>query len=61
MEHIANILELNKSLVNSLIKVFAMCQLRVFSDKKFEKENIVEDIAINCINCNKDTGLYSKD
>ena len=37
-----------------------MFQLRIFYDKKNEKENVVEDIVIKCINFNKDTGLYLK-
>ena len=43
-----NILEPDKSLIPSLLKVFVMFQLRIFYDKHNEEENFVEDIAINC-------------
>ena len=36
MEHTANILKQNKSLISSLIKVFVMFQLRIFNDNKYE-------------------------
>ena len=38
-----------------------MFQLHIFYDKHNESENVVEAIAIKCINCNKDTSLYLKD
>ena len=60
MEHTVNILEPNKSLITSLLKVFNMFQLRIFYDKHNEEDNFVEDIAIKCINCNKDTGFHLK-
>ena len=60
MEHTENILEPNKSLIPSLCNVLAMLQLRMFYDKN-TKKNVVEAIAINCSNCNKDTGLYLKE
>ena len=53
MEHIANILNLNKGLIPSLLKVFAMFELRLIYDR-----DKVEDMSIRCINCKKDTGLY---
>ena len=43
-----NILEPDKSLIPSLLKVFVMFQLRIFYDKHNEEENFVEAIAINC-------------
>ena len=61
MEHSANILEPNKSLISSSLKVFVMFQLRIFYYLKYEKENGVGYIAIKCIDFNKDTGLYVKD
>ena len=38
-----------------------MFQLRLFYDKHDEEGNVTYAIAIRCINCNKDTGLYLKD
>ena len=38
-----------------------MFQLRLFYDKDYEEGNVSDSIAIRCINCNKDTGLYLKD
>ena len=37
-----------------------MFQLRLFYDKHKEEVNIVDVIAIRCINFNKDTGLHIK-
>ena len=53
MEHTANILNPNKGIIPSLLKVFAMFQLRIIDDT-YE----VEAIDIRCINCKKETGLY---
>ena len=47
MEHSENIIKPNKSLINSLLKVFAMFQLRIFFDKRYENGNVVESIDIN--------------
>ena len=58
MEHTANILEQNKSLIPSLLNVFSMFHLRIFYDKHNEEENILYAIDIKFSNCNKDTGLY---
>ena len=61
VDHIANILEKNKSLITSLLKVFSMFRLCIFYYNHNEEENVVESIAIKCSNCDKDTGLYLKD
>ena len=53
MEHTANILNPNKGLIPSLLKLFAMFELRLIDDR-----DKVEAIAIRCINCKKETGLY---
>ena len=53
MEHTANILNPDKGLIHSLLKLFAMFQLNVI-DEKYE----VEAIATSCINGKKETGLY---
>ena len=55
MEHTANIMKKNNRLISSLLKVFAMFELRLLSDK--EKMDI---ISIRCINCKKETGLFYK-
>ena len=53
MEHIANILNPNKGIIRSLLKVFEMFELRLIDNR-----DIVEAIDIRCINCKKETGLY---
>ena len=55
MEHNANIMNTNKGLMLSLLKVFAMFESRLLSDK--EKMDV---ISIRCINCKRETGLYLK-
>ena len=60
IEHTANILDPNKWLIPSLLKVFSMFQLSLFYDKHNQEENVVDAIAIRCINCNKYTGLMIK-
>ena len=58
IEHTTNILNPNKGLIPSLLKLFAMIQLRLFDDKQDEEGNVVDIISIMCISCNKETGLY---
>ena len=41
MEYTANILDPNKGLITSLLKVFDMFQLRLFNNKEYEEENFV--------------------
>ena len=53
MEHNENILNPKQGLITSLFKVFAMFELRYIYDR-----NKMEAIAIKCINCKKETGLY---
>ena len=53
MEHTLNILKPNKVLIPSLFRVFPVFELRLFYDK-----DEVEIIAIRCINCKKEIGLY---
>ena len=55
MEHTENITKTNKGLISSLLKVFAMFDLHLIGDK--EKLDV---IAIRCINCKKETGLFKK-
>ena len=55
MEHTANILNPNKGLITSLLRVFAMFELRLIYDR-----GELEAIAIRCINCKKETCLYLK-
>ena len=53
MEHTENIINPNKGLIPSLLKVFYMFELRLIDDR-----DKVEAIDIRCINCKKRTGLY---
>ena len=53
MEHTANILNLNKGIITSLLKVFAMFELLLVDDR-----DKVENIYIRCNNCQKETSLY---
>ena len=48
MEHTANIMKTNKGLISSLLKVFAMFELRLISNK--EKLYVID---IRCINCKR--------
>ena len=50
MEHTASIINPNTGAIPSLLKRFAMIELRLIDDK--EK---LDAIAIKCINCNKET------
>ena len=60
IDHTANILEPNKALIPSLLRVFAMFQLYIFYDTHNEEYNVLYSIAINCSNYNKETGLNFK-
>ena len=53
MEHTENIINPNKGLITSLLKVFFMFELNLidYGDKG-------ESIYIRCINCKKERGLY---
>ena len=53
MEHTANIINTNNGLITSLLKVFEIIELRLIDDR-----DKVDVIAIRCINCKKETGLY---
>ena len=53
MENTANILDPNKVPITSLLKVFAMFELRLIDDR-----DTAEAMSIRCINCKKETGLY---
>ena len=53
MEHTVNILKPNKGLIPSLLKLSAMFELRLIYDRYK-----LEAVAIRCINCKKETGLY---
>ena len=52
MEHTAKFLN-KKGLINSLLKLFAMFDLRLIDDR-----DKVETVAIRFIICKKETGLY---
>ena len=53
MEHNANITTTYKGTISSLLKAFAMFELRPIGDKAK-----LEVIDMRCINCKKETGLY---
>ena len=55
MEHTENITEINSGLIPSLLKVFAMFDLRLNY-----KEGKLDVISIRCINCKRETGLFLK-
>ena len=53
MKYTTNILNPNKGIIPSLLKVFEMFELRLINDKaKLDAK------AIRCINCKKLTGLF---
>ena len=56
MEHTANIMNTNKGRIPSILWVFAMFRLRLIDDR-----DKLEAVAIRCINCKKETGLYLGD
>ena len=55
MEHTANIIKPNKGIIPSLLKVFAIFELRLIYDK-----DKLEAIAIRYINCKKATGFFKE-
>ena len=58
IEHTGNIINPNKGLITSLLKVFAMLQLRSFDDKEYKEGKRLNMIAIRGVNCNKEICLY---
>ena len=55
MEHTENNMEKNNGLISSLLKVFAMFEILLSY-----KEGILDIVSLKCINCKRETGLYSK-
>ena len=55
MEHTANITKKNNRLISSLLKAFAMFELRLN-----DKEGRSDVVSISCINCKRETSLDSK-
>ena len=53
MEHTENIINPKQGLITSLLKVSAMFEFHLIND--IDKVGVV---AIRCINCKKETGLY---
>ena len=53
MEHTANIINPKQGLIISLLKAFDMFEFCLIDNK-----DKVEYMAIRCINCKKETGLY---
>ena len=60
MEHTADIIETDISLIPLLLKVFAMFQMHLFQYKHNEEDKKVESIAIKCSNYDGSTGLILK-
>ena len=58
MEHTASNIETYISLLPSLLKVFAMFQMRLLHNEHNEHKNFVESIAIRCSNFHINNGLY---
>ena len=58
MDHTAGSIETDISLITSLLKVFAMFQMRLFNYKHNEEENFAEATVIKCSNCDRSTGLF---
>ena len=55
MEHTANKMQENKGLISSLLKVFAMFEIRLsYGNKEFDV------LYIKCTNCKRETGLDSE-
>ena len=55
MEHTANKMENNNGLISSLLKVFAMFEIRLsYEDEKLDV------VSLKCINCKRETGLNSE-
>ena len=61
MEHTESNTETDISLLPSLLKVFAMFQMRLLYPENNKEEHVVESIAIQCSNCHIKTGLNLKD
>ena len=59
MEHTASNIETDTSLLQYLLKVFAMFQMRLL----YHEHNgyVLEAISIQCSNCHRNTGLNLKD
>ena len=55
MEHTANKMKANNGLISSLLKIFAMFEIRLSSG-----ENKLDVVSIKCINCKRETCLDSK-
>ena len=55
MEHTAKVIEENNGLISSLLRVFAMFELRL----NFDSEKL-DVISIRCIDCKIKIGLYLK-
>ena len=53
MEHNTNIMEKNNGLISSLLKVFAMFELRLSCE-----EGNLDVVSLRCIDCKRETGLF---
>ena len=55
MEHTANKMQENKGLISSLLRIFSMFEIRLFSG-----DEDLDAFSIKCINCKRETGLDSE-
>ena len=55
MEHTENITEKNNGLISSLLKAFAMFEIRLS-----DKEGNLDVLSLRYINCKRDIGLFLK-
>ena len=53
MKYTAYKIDNDITLLSSLLKTFAMFQIRFWYDNEYDDQNNVENIAIICINCGK--------
>ena len=60
MEYTADKIENEITLLPSFLNFFAMFQMNFWYDNEHNDQNNVENIAIRCNNCGKETGLYMK-
>ena len=52
MEHTVNIMQDDKHLISSLIKMFSMFEIRLSYGEKY-----LDTLFLKCINCKRETGL----
>ena len=58
MDYATDRIENEIIILPSLLKIFSMFQIRCWYKKGYDDENKVENIAIRCSNCGKETMIY---